>query len=66
MPAQVVAQRQGRRSVESLQGYIRLSDPFESFLRIDLAPEDNPFDAEAVLYESTQAQRHRKHRKTIR
>ncbi|SEP29628.1 tyrosine-type recombinase/integrase [Trujillonella endophytica] len=66
MPDQVVAQRQGRKSVESLQTYVRLADPFESFLTVDY---DNntlaaAFDVDAIVSESIAAQgRHRKHRR---
>jgi integrase len=66
MPDQVVAQRQGRKSVESLQTYVRLADPFESFLTVDY--DDNAlasaFDVDAIVSESIAAQgRHRKHRR---
>lgn len=66
MPDQVVVQRQGRKTVASLQGYVRLADPFESFLTVNY--DDNALaaasDVDAIVSESVAAHgRHRKHRR---
>ena len=47
IPSEVVAQRQGRKSTESLQAYIRLTDHFENIIKMDAlsaAELDSMFD----------------------